>query len=248
MSGLDFSTVLAIGIHDMKNSLNRVLTAVDTLAEDGGGAGGADAESLTLLQYEARRMKDNLTRMLTIYRDDHGLYQPNFAPVSLYELLEDAWLNNKPLMDQRGIQCMIDCDEDLIWTLDRDLVISVVENVLTNTMRYTRTAIRLSATVGNNCLYVSIDDDGPGFPATMLGRRTLQDSSAPDVKLGNTGLGLHFCAMVADRHRDPDGCCGLIELSNQGILGGGCFLLTLPDPTPDSTPDSTVVVTKCKSR
>ncbi|EIC19563.1 sensor histidine kinase [Thiorhodovibrio frisius] len=228
MSGLDFSAVLAIGIHDMKNSLNRVLSAVDELSGcQSSGCTGA-TESLMQLQYEARRMKDNLTKLLTIYRHDHDLYQPNFSEINLFELLEDAWLNNKSLIDQRKLHCDIDCDPDLNWTLDAYLVSSLIENVLTNTMRYTQAVVCLSARRDGDWLYLSVDDDGPGFPAAMLGRRNLQDSAAPDARLGNTGLGLHFCALVAERHCTPDGARGLIELSNAGPLGGGHFELKLP--------------------
>jgi len=228
MSGLDFSAVLAISIHDMKNSLNRVLSAVDELTGCQGRACEGATESLSQLQYEARRMKDNLTKLLTIYRHDHDLYQPNFAEINLFELLEDASLNNKPLMDQRRLRCEIDCDPDLNWTLDSDLVSSLIENVLTNTMRYTQEILRLSARRDGDWLCLSADDDGPGFPASMLGRRNLHDSAAPDTRLGNTGLGLHFCALVAERHCSSDGACGCIELSNAGPLGGGHFELKLP--------------------
>lgn len=225
---LDFSAVLAIGIHDMKNSLGRVLSAVDTLGESNRAKQPDETEALAQLQYEARRMKDNLTKLLTIYRHDHDLYHANFHATSLHELLEDSWLNNKPLLDQRGLSCAIVCDEELIWTLDSYLVGSVIENVLTNTVRYTKAAIRLSAWQEGDWLTLQIDDDGPGYPDNMLGRRALRDSAAPDAKLGNTGLGLHFCALVADRHGDADGARGFIELRNAGPLGGGSFALKLP--------------------
>ncbi|WPL16180.1 Alginate biosynthesis sensor protein KinB [Thiorhodovibrio winogradskyi] len=226
MSELDFSAVLAIGIHDMKNSLNRVLSAVDALS--GCECGKDEQESLAQLQYEARRMKDNLTLLLTIYRHDHGMYEPNFAETNVFELLEDAWLNNKPMTEHCKLSFVIDCDEQLIWTLDDYLVTSLIENVLTNTIKYTRGAIRLSAREDGNWLCLSVDDDGAGFPAGMLGRRRLRDSAEPDAKLGSTGLGLHFCALVAERHRRSDGSCGFIELSNAGSLGGGHFELKLP--------------------
>lgn len=226
MKGLDFNVVLAIGIHDMKNSLNRMLVSVDALAGDGEDKNGTDP--LGQLQYEARRMKDNLTKLLTIYRHEHGLYQPAFASTNLYDLLEDCWLNNKPLLDQRGLNCTIDCDPQLCWTVDRYLVMSLVENVLTNTFRYTRASVRLGAWAQADGLFLVFDDDGPGFPEAMLGRRALIDSVAPDVKLGNTGLGLHFCAMVVDIHVASDGCRGFVELSNGSPLGGGRFSVWLP--------------------
>ncbi|MBK5971222.1 MULTISPECIES: sensor histidine kinase [Thiorhodovibrio] len=227
-AGVDFSAVLAIGIHDMKNSLNRVLNAVDTLAESDRAKQPAEAEALAQLQYEARRMKDNLTKLLTIYRHDHGLYPQNFQQTNLYELLEDSWLNNKPLLDQRGLSCNIACDEELAWTLDAYLVGSLIENVLTNAVRYTTSTVRLSARRDGDWLVLAIDDDGPGYPESMLGRRTLHDSAAPDAKMGNTGLGLHFCALVAERHGAANGARGFIEVSNAGALGGGCFVLKLP--------------------
>lgn len=229
MASLDFSTVLAIGIHDMKNSLNRVLTALDELSPTAlDETAPCDAAAITQLHYEAQRMKDNLTKMLMLYREGHGLYEPQYLDASIYELLEDCWLNNKPLMDQRALSYELDCDEALSWTLDRYLVESLVENVLTNTIRYTKSIIRVLAWCDQDWLFVSIEDDGPGYPPNMMGVRTLHDTRAPDAKLGNTGVGLHFCALVAERHHHPTLGHGEIALSNGGALGGGRFLLQLP--------------------
>lgn len=228
MTTLDYSTVLAIGIHDMKNSLNRVLASLDELLDPETGECPCAAPAVAQLHYEARRMKDNLTKMLMLYRNEHGLYEPSFVAACVYDVLEDCWLNNKPMLDQYGVACQIDADEELVWTMDQQLVESLVENVLTNTVRYTKSQILLRAWADSDWLRVAVEDDGPGFPAGMLGRRALEDSAVPNEKLGHTGLGLHFCALVADRHAAADGRRGTIELSNAGLLGGGHFLLNLP--------------------
>ena len=44
---------------------------------------------------------------------------------------------------------------------------------------------------------------------------------------GRTGLGLYFCALVADLHRNK-GVHGQIICDNRGLDGGGRFCLRLP--------------------
>ncbi len=227
MTKLDFSTVLAISIHDMKNSLNRVLTAFDELMDPETGECRCNSSVMAHLQYEARRINDNLIQLLMFYRNDHGLYHAQFSPTIIYELLEDCWLSNKPMMDHSGLQCAIECDEELTWIVDRTLIEAVIENVINNTVRYTREHILLSAKSKDGWLEIRVEDDGPGYPNEMLGRRQLHEGSNVNRKDGRTGLGLYFCTLVASSHSNNE-YSGWIELSNDSELGGGCFLLRLP--------------------
>ncbi|SEQ02163.1 Histidine kinase-, DNA gyrase B-, and HSP90-like ATPase [Ectothiorhodospira magna] len=228
MSKLDFSTVLAISIHDMKNSLNLLLGSLDDLLEAEQQRPCVDSERLALLRYEVRRVNDTLIQLLALYRSVKGIYQPQFMPVSVHDLLESYWLNNKALMDYRRVECIVECDPDLVWTLDRYLVNSLLENVVNNTVRYTRQRIHMSARMDGHWLVIRVDDDGPGFPKAMLGRQALREGARLDPQQGRTGLGLYFCALVADLHAGDDGGSGFVELSNGGELGGGCFTLRLP--------------------
>ncbi|MCG5515773.1 HAMP domain-containing sensor histidine kinase [Ectothiorhodospira sp. 9100] len=229
MSRLDFSAVLAISIHDMKNSLNMVLNSLDALLENhSGDSMQCDPARLTQLRYEARRVNDTLIQLLTLYRNDTGGFTPRFAPVMIQELLEDYWLSNKPLMDHRGVSCQLHCDPDLIWVMDRGLVSSLLENVINNTIRYTQDRLSISARQEWGWLVLQVDDNGPGYPEAMLGGRSLEDQGDFDPTEGRTGLGLYFCALVADMHADETRR-GYVELSNRGNLGGGCFTLRLPE-------------------
>lgn len=231
MTKLDFSSVLAISIHDMKNSLGRVLGTLDTLADAETGECDCDSDSIGQLQYEARRINDNLVQLLTLYRKDVGLHTPHFLLLPVAELLEDAWLGNKPLMDHRGVSCESLCDETLEWALDRELIEGLLDNVLTNAVRYTRSRLRLSAQIEDEALNLRLEDDGPGYPDSMLGRRCLFEGNALERRQGRTGLGLHFCALVADSHAEGERR-GYIELTNGGSWGGGCFRLVVPRLTP----------------
>lgn len=227
MSNIDFSTILAISIHDTKNALGMVLNSLDGLLDPDTGECRCDASHVARLQYEARRVNDNLVQLLTLYRTDKGLYQPRFGACLVYELLEDYYLSNKPMMDHHGVNCDIDCEEDLAWTLDQAMVAAVLENVITNTVRYTRDRLRMAAQNTGGWLLLDIEDNGPGFPAAMLGRRAIDEDAPLDPNAGRTGLGLYFCALIAQMHGSGTEH-GYIELSNDGSLGGGRFRLALP--------------------
>ena len=109
---------------------------------------------------------------------------------------------------------------------DRELVASVISNVLTNAIRYAGHALLIGIEEDGEQLIISVNDDGPGYPERMLERQ--QDYiQGLDASTGSTGLGLYFAARIAALH-ERNGVTGRIEISNGGALGGGLFRLYLP--------------------
>ncbi len=102
----------------------------------------------------------------------------------------------------------------------------VLGNALHNAIRHADSRLLLGASVCAGELQIRINDDGEGFPATVLASTT---SSGHGVNFtdSNTGLGLYFCTLIAGLHSHR-GRTGGICLSNGGPLGGGCFSLVLP--------------------
>jgi signal transduction histidine kinase len=131
------------------------------------------------------------------------------------------------LFQTRNISVEIDCDPDLAWYFDDELVGSVIHNILVNGARYSKDSMLLRASIENNQLHFTIADDGEGYPPMMLEcPEKLLDKSV-DFEEGSTHLGLYFAQCVAMLHQQGDqhGC---IRLSNQSPLGGGLFELILP--------------------
>ncbi|WP_026340823.1 sensor histidine kinase KdpD [Thioalkalivibrio sp. ALJT] len=239
MNRMDFNTLMAIGIHDMKGSLSEVISTISELVDPVTGECRCERDRLIHLQYEAQRVNDTLVQLLTLYRRNEGFYTPRFVPTTVYDLLEEQALRQKPLMDYRGVVCEIDCDEDLTWPLDAELMGGLLENVITNTLRYAGGHILLTAARDGDWLRIAVEDDGPGFPESMLGRRDADQQGVLERSEGRTGLGLYFCAVVAQLHGRPfpreadedapaSEPTGFVELRNNGVLGGGAFVVRLP--------------------
>ncbi|WP_137973988.1 sensor histidine kinase KdpD [Pseudomonas sp. F(2018)] len=226
MSGLDFSTVIASTVHDMKNSLAMLGQAhaqwLAQLPEElrGGSERG-------VIEYEFARLNGMLVQLLGLYK--LGVNQLPLRPG--YQEVEDficaQLARHDEVLHSRSIAARCEVEEfDLMGFFDQELLGSVVANVIANSIRYARSALLISAREEDGQLLLSINDDGVGYPTAMLDQQAdyvlgLNQSS------GSTGLGLYFAARIAELH-ERNGVRGRIELRNGGPLGGGEFRIYLP--------------------
>jgi len=222
---IDFPAFLASMAHDMKNSLGMLLNTLGEATDVCTADNCRSHRHLTQIQYEATRVNNNLVQLLTLYKMENRQFSVNISQYPVAEVLEENVLQNKPLLDFREIELSAECDEELTWFFDSNLISGVINNVVNNAFRYAKARIRIRAVEDNGWLVLSIEDDGEGYPASMLG----PDVRATGVsfKTGSTGLGLYFASAIAAMHKNK-GKEGSISLSNGGEYGGGCFKIILP--------------------
>ena len=225
-SHIDFSLVLASSVHDMKNSVGMLLASLESVIEVAPPEDIEQARRFRTLHYEANRINGELIQLLTLYR-----MQNEFLPVRIDEhyvidVLDDQVARNHTLIETGEIALNVDCDDDLSWFYDLDLLGSVIHNVLVNCTRYTKSAIDIKASVEGDFLCIAISDDGPGYPENMLvNPATLVEEA--EVSKGATHLGVYFAMKIAEHHKQNHRK-GYIKLENGGALGGGVFKLFIP--------------------
>lgn len=225
-NGLDFATVLASSVHDMKNSVGMLMASIDQLTTSMPPQHEHEERQYSTLQYEASRINSELVQLLTIYR-----MQNEFLPVRVDEhyvidIFDEQVARNKMLIDMRGIQLDIRCDENLFGYFDSDLISSVIHNILVNAIRYTSNKVILAARKENDMLVISVADNGSGYPANMIEQPTtcIQDAR---VSKDGTHLGLYFAQRIAYLHTDKNRH-GYIKLSNGSEIDGGLFEIFIP--------------------
>jgi len=223
---LDFSTVLASSVHDMKNSLSMLLGTLDDITTQCGGRDCPSSPKFAQLQYEGQRVNNHLIQLLAIYKIENATYSPNIGEYSLQDFLEESAMQSDALLSPKGIGIECLCDPDLIGFFDREMVAGVVNNVVNNAYRYSKDKIRLSAGQQDGFVMISIEDNGRGYPKGMLCAHSDQLTGV-NFKSGSTGLGLYFSALVAKMHKSK-GRQGYIACTNDGIDGGGKFSIFLP--------------------
>lgn len=223
----DFSLVLASSVHDMKNSLGMLLSSLESVMQNTPAQDDDQSKRFATLQYEASRINTELIQLLAIYRMDNDRLPVQVDEHYLIDILEEQVARNDMLFQTRELSVEIDCDEDLLWYFDGELVGGVVHNILVNGARYSRAKMLLKARLEDDELIITVADDGGGYPKFMLGSPEQSFAKSVSFSEGNTHLGLYFAQETASLHA-RNGRKGHIELSNGGPLGGGVFNIHLP--------------------
>ncbi|MBJ9976304.1 HAMP domain-containing histidine kinase [Pseudomonas sp. S75] len=224
--GLDFSTVIASTVHDMKNSLSALTQAHDQWLARLPEAARSGSEQ-GVIEHELRHLNGMLVQMLGLYK--LGINQLPICPDyhELEDFVEAQLAAQQDVIRHRDLLATWRIEtENPLGFFDRELVASVVANVLTNAIRYAGHALLISVEEQGEQLVISVNDDGAGYPQYMLERQH-DYAQGIDASSGSTGLGLYFAARIAALH-ERDGVRGRIELRNGGALGGGLFSLYLP--------------------
>ncbi|HLV47987.1 MAG TPA: HAMP domain-containing sensor histidine kinase [Aliidiomarina sp.] len=223
---LDFATVLAASVHDMKNSLFLLLQSIEQVA--------AEVESpqprsrLADIHYETQRLNTGLMQLLSLYRENHNQLPVNKDEQFLDELADDLVANNQFYARHHGVELNVNILDDSSWFFDRNLILVLLSDVVINALRYAEKNVQINLGIDqlNNELVIEVFDDGKGYPQIMLDS---YQAGPADMVLssGRTGLGLYFSHLIAQAHRNK-GRQGSIALSNDSPLGGSRFTLRLP--------------------
>ncbi|KPY36712.1 MULTISPECIES: sensor histidine kinase [Pseudomonas syringae group] len=224
--GLDFSMVIASTVHDMKNSLATLTQAhSEWLAKL--SVQQRDTPEHGVIEYEFANLNGMLVQLLGLYK--LGVNQLPLRPDyhELDDFIEAQLAHHQEVLASRGIAARVDItDASPLGFFDRELVGSVVGNIIVNAIGFAREQLAISIAEQDGQLKITINDDGPGYPAYLIERQT-DYVQGINQGTGSTGLGLYFAAHIARLHV-RNGIQGRIEIANGGVLGGAMFSIYLP--------------------
>jgi signal transduction histidine kinase len=183
-------------------------------------------ESISLIQYELHRINNSLVQLLSLYKMETHLFSMQADQYNVYDFLDELIISNSLILTKQNFSIDMNCNEDIDWFFDKDLISTIINSTINNSIRYAKKQIRLSASIKNNFLDISIEDDGEGFPEKMFVRADTLET-AIDMQSGSTGLGLYFAEKIANIHKNKK-YSGTTIIDNDSSLGGGRFTLRLP--------------------
>ncbi|MFK7862714.1 MAG: sensor histidine kinase [Pseudohongiellaceae bacterium] len=223
---LDFALAFGSAVHDVKNSVGLLLHSLDEFMKVNPPETDEDKNRAVVLNYEASRINNDMMQLLSIYRLENQRLFLSVEEVMVAEFLEDEMLAHDTLLRMKNLTVEIECDEDLHWYFDPMLIKNVLNNVIVNTIRYTKDRLRIVVESLDGYIRITVEDNGRGFPAELC-----QDPGGYLTRInfntGSTGLGLYFSARVAELHKNGDRE-GRIEVDNNSALGGGAFRIYIP--------------------
>jgi CheY-like chemotaxis protein len=170
-----------------------------------------------------------------VSRLDAGGVQPRPELFDLGGLVDELAQEFAPLAAERGLTLRSRCGHVLVET-DRSLFRSVLQNFLSNAVRYTPSgAIFIGARRRGTTLVVEVRDSGPGIAEADLGR-IFREFERLDTQ-GSAGAGVGLGLAIVER------ICRLLKLDVQVRsmpAKGSTFAVTIPQAASTAEPQPSV--------
>ena len=194
-------TMQASVAHDLRNPLAILEGTVEhirALAAAGELTGERLETALETVSVTAKRME----RYADYMRDLSAIEDTEITmtEAALPDFLREAAEGVRVLAEPKGLTVSVSYDvPEGVIELDREIFYRVLENVFSNAVRYAKSRIELAFALCGETLLARITDDGPGFSAEMLKKKSSLYYSE-DASGEHMGLGLATSKILCELH------------------------------------------------
>lgn len=188
--------------HDLANPLTTIYGALKVLEELPAGH-PLEAAEISLIQICTRtsqRMNQTLELFLQVARLESGLMPTRPENINLGPLIRECLEEQSITTAAKSIQIELILPENIKVRADRNLLVRVLQNLMSNAIKFTPERGRITVTVvaeaGGGSVSVGIRDSGPGIAREDLPfmfDRFHQVRGQGDKMIKGNGLGLAFC-------------------------------------------------------
>jgi signal transduction histidine kinase len=189
--------------HELRTPLTSIRGYTELLLEDGVTA--SQREFLNVVDRNAERLLSVVNDLLLVAQIQSGTMPLELGDLLLNDLVEQAGEAAKPLAMSGKIHLEIIVDSDLALTGDASRLGQVLDNLISNAIKYTPEGgtVTLTATRVAHDAVVEVADTGIGIPKAeqeqMFGR-FFRTSNARLAAIPGTGLGLVVTRGIVEGH------------------------------------------------
>jgi two-component system sensor histidine kinase CssS len=202
--------------HELRNPLMSISGYAQGIEQ---GVFSAPKEAAHTILEESVRLTELVNSLLTLSRMESGQTSPVLTSVSLRDAIGDCLDRFHGLALQKGVVLAAPVvDETLAVLGDEELLGKVLDNLVSNAVRYAKTSVAVVVTEENRHIQISVLDDGAGIGESDLPHLFERCYKGPG---GNFGLGLSIAQTAAKAMG------GTLAAANRPE-GGAAFVLTLP--------------------
>ena len=192
--------------HELKTPISSISGYIETLLEGAIKDENVNISFLERALENVQRLEELVTDLVEISRIETGELQMNYDYFNIYNLLKDIHKDAQQRnSNKKNIKMNLEVpDKKLFVYGDKGRLEQVIDNLLSNSMRYTDQGhIRIKVLRRDNELVFSIIDTGIGISRKSINRifeRFYRADKARDRRKGGTGLGLAISKHIIEAH------------------------------------------------
>jgi signal transduction histidine kinase/DNA-binding response OmpR family regulator len=162
-------------------------------------------DNLKVVVSEGERLTKLIDDVLDLAKIEAGKLEWHMESVAVADIIDRATAATASLFEQKGLKSVVDIAPGLpVVTGDRDRLIQVVINLISNSVKFTDAgAVTCRAVRRGEQLVISVSDTGMGISAADQGKvfeRFKQVGDTLTDKPKGTGLGLPICKEIVEHH------------------------------------------------
>ncbi len=222
---------LAMLAHELRNPL-APLDAAAHLMRSASRDPALVEECADIIGRQVRHMVKLVDDLLDVSRVTRGVVRLTMEPVDLGQVVAAAVEQNRPHVDGKHQQVVVDGADAPAWVLgDETRLLQVVSNLLSNASKFTGDGGRIGVRVARAGERIELDvtDTGIGIDAPLLPHvfdLFVQGDASAARSRGGLGIGLALAKGIVELHG------GRIAARSDGAMRGATFTISLPAHAP----------------
>jgi PAS domain S-box-containing protein len=219
---------IGIASHDLQNPISAIMMTTELLKKTGSNLTEVQRKLLRNVENATDRMSSLIKNVLNLNRIERGIIQPEFKMMNVKSCVWDVVNRNLIFAEKKKIKLVFNAlnEKDLTLTTDSNYFSHIIENLISNAIKFTHTGKTVEVTVEKKekSIRVHVKDEGQGIKHEelhLLFHQFEKLSARPTAGEYSTGLGLSIAREYAQILR------GSIEVESEWGIGS-TFTLVMP--------------------
>lgn len=193
------SDFLTLTTHQLKTPITGVLWALEMIKSEKLSPSGKDIMSQSLVSLN--NLNNTIDKLLKTAFIEDNKYIYSFKKTNINKLIDSAIATFQPKANQKNIKFKFIKDKDIIINIDKDKILTVIENLFDNALKYSEkdSNINIYLEENKNNILLSIENKSTPIKdkeKDLIFTKFYKGSSDSD----GTGLGLYLCKQIIDKH------------------------------------------------